>query len=150
MKKRLKNKNINKFDFFHQISRGLFSCPYRHNSQFKTKDNQDYRIGGGIGDKHGNVIRVPSLKRSIRVWKKFYRLFPLVYMEMREHVQNEKEGDVIEIDVFYGEPRKVRVVEMDMMVADSRFRNTCRSPWLIYQDEIDRGLETGRIKIKKK
>lgn len=148
--KRLKQKNRNKFDYFHLHGSRLFASPYRHNSQFKAKDNQDYRIGSGVGDRHGNVIRVPSLKRSINVWKRFYRLFPYVYMEMREHVQDEKEGDVIEIEVFYNEMRKVRVVEMDMLVADPRFHDTCKSPHAIYSDEIERGLKTGQIKIRKK
>ena len=47
-----------------------------------NKDNQKF-IKNGDGNSHwnSNKVRVPSLKRSNAVWKRFYELFPYY----REH-----------------------------------------------------------------
>lgn len=47
-----------------------------------NKDNQKF-IKNGDGNSHWNInkVRVPSLKRSNAVWKRFYELFPYY----REH-----------------------------------------------------------------
>lgn len=42
--------------------------------QKETKDNKKVHVGSG-GSNH-NKIRYPSKKRSLRVWKNFYKLFP--------------------------------------------------------------------------
>lgn len=47
---------------------------YDHIPRTVNRDNQvTYNYGSGGGS---NSIRVPSLKRSDRVWRNFYRLFP--------------------------------------------------------------------------
>lgn len=49
---------------------------YEHCTGAKVnKDNQDdYNYGSGGSNCHS--VRYPSKKRSKRVWKKFYKLFP--------------------------------------------------------------------------
>ena len=39
-----------------------------------TKDNQGVYVGGGGSNR--NKIRYPKKNRSLRVWKKFYEMFP--------------------------------------------------------------------------
>lgn len=39
-----------------------------------NQDNKDKYIGGG--GSNGNKVRYPSKKRSLKVWKNFYKLFP--------------------------------------------------------------------------
>ena len=41
-----------------------------------TKDNQENYNRKGGGSFNENTIRVPSLKRSKKVWINFYKLFP--------------------------------------------------------------------------
>lgn len=42
-----------------------------------NKDNQEtYNDGSGTCCGHQSSIRVPSLKRSKKVWERFYNLFP--------------------------------------------------------------------------
>lgn len=49
---------------------------YKHMPRGIYRDNKDdYNYGSG-GDTHS--IRVPSLKRSDKVWKNFYKLFPFL------------------------------------------------------------------------
>ena len=38
------------------------------------RDNKDVRVGGGGSNK--NSVRYPSKKRSLKTWRKFYKLFP--------------------------------------------------------------------------
>jgi hypothetical protein len=48
-----------------------------------TRDNQKaYNTKSGDGGYGQNSIRVPSLKRSYKVWRNFYNLFP--------HIKGEK------------------------------------------------------------
>ena len=77
-------------------------------SSIVHKDNDKSFIRTNYGFSHDKV-RFPSIKRSMNVWKNFYRLFPHVYVMMREHVQDEKVGDVIEIEC--NGKKKVRVFE---------------------------------------
>lgn len=42
------------------------------------RDNKDVHVGGGGSNR--NKIRYPSKKRSLRTWKKFYKLFPYAAM----------------------------------------------------------------------
>lgn len=51
----------------------------RHGAYLKSpildkRDNKDLRVGTGGSNK--NKVRYPSKKRSIKTWKKFYKLFP--------------------------------------------------------------------------
>ena len=79
-------------------------------------DNGKTRIGTGGG---GNrwVARVPSLRRSNKIWKNFYKLFPSVYFNMREAATggNVQEGGYI---IYTGGSSvssrhvKLRVVDM--------------------------------------
>lgn len=58
------------------ISRRLYSNWSGYQKRIVNKDNQKfvYNTGGHTG--HITSIRVPSLKRSNSVWKRFYELFP--------------------------------------------------------------------------
>lgn len=51
----------------------------RHGAYLKSpvldkRDNKDRRVGTGGSNR--NKVRYPSKKRSIKTWKKFYKLFP--------------------------------------------------------------------------
>ena len=62
-----------------------YSSKYRHNGQPPRRDNKNY-YSSGCGASlipettdrwyDSSAIRVPSLKRSKSIWKRFYRLFP--------------------------------------------------------------------------
>lgn len=60
---------------------------YRYFKRFVHRDNQKfvYNSGGGYG---GSVVRVPSMKRSNAVWKRFYELFPY-YKEHYSELNNK-------------------------------------------------------------
>ena len=47
---------------------------YQKSPQKEGRDNKDVLVGSGGSNR--NMIRYPSKKRSIRTWKKFYKLFP--------------------------------------------------------------------------
>lgn len=56
------------------MERVTISKSYNHMPRAARRDNGDtYNRGSGYGR---NSMRVPSKKRSKRVWKKFYKLFP--------------------------------------------------------------------------
>lgn len=55
---------------------------YQYVRRIVNKDNQKFiKNGDGNGYWNSNKVRVPSLKRSNAVWKRFYELFPYY----REH-----------------------------------------------------------------
>lgn len=47
--------------------------------QREGRDNKDVYVGSGGYNR--NMVRYPSKKRSIKTWKKFYKLFPLNAIE---------------------------------------------------------------------
>lgn len=47
---------------------------YSRRPQKEGRDNKDVEVGTGGSNR--NKIRYPSKKRSIKTWKKFYKLFP--------------------------------------------------------------------------
>ena len=53
----------------------FISYKYRDNGKPPRQDNKTYFNGHG-GNFNPKTIRVPSLKRSNSVWKRFYNLFP--------------------------------------------------------------------------
>jgi hypothetical protein len=48
---------------------------YNKTPQKEGRDNKGVRVGGGYGGNR-NKVRYPSKKRSKRVWKTFYKMFP--------------------------------------------------------------------------
>lgn len=62
---------------------------YRYFKRFVHKDNQKFVYNSGSGYR-GNVVRVPSIKRSKATWVRFYELFP----SYKEHYAelNNKNG----------------------------------------------------------
>ena len=62
---------------------------YRYFKRFVHKDNQKFVYNSGSRYR-GNAVRVPSMKRSNAVWKRFYELFP----SYKEHYNelNNKNG----------------------------------------------------------
>ena len=52
---------------------------YRKKPQAEGRDNKDVRVGSGGSNR--NMIRYPSKKRSVKTWKKFYKLFPQAAIE---------------------------------------------------------------------
>jgi hypothetical protein len=52
---------------------------YRKKPQKEGRDNKDIHVGSG--GSNCNKIRYPSKKRSIKTWKKFYKLFPSAAIE---------------------------------------------------------------------
>jgi len=64
---------------------------YRYVRRIVHKDNQKFVFNSGSGaDGSYSHVRVPSMKRSNAVWKRFYELFPV----FREHYSewNNKNG----------------------------------------------------------
>lgn len=61
-----------------QIRKGESRRKYNYVKRIVNKDNQPgvYNSGNGCG--YRSSIRVPSLKRSNKVWKNFYSLFPFL------------------------------------------------------------------------
>ena len=48
----------------------------KHITPVVRRDNKGIYIGGGGGN--ANKVRYPSKKRSLRTWKTFYKMFPLL------------------------------------------------------------------------
>ena len=44
----------------------------------KGRDNKDYYNTSGSPSSGGYTVRVPSLKRSKKIWNNFYKLFPYI------------------------------------------------------------------------
>ena len=58
---------------------GYDFMPYPEN-----RDNKDVRnISSGSSGYRGDTIRFPSKKRSKRVWRKFYALFPGIKVDKK-------------------------------------------------------------------
>lgn len=60
---------------------------YKYFKRCVHKDNQKFVYNSGSGYR-GNVVRVPSMKRSNTVWKRFYELFPY-YKEHYAELNNK-------------------------------------------------------------
>ena len=58
------------------IGRYLYSNWSGYRKRIVNKDNQKFVYNFDNGGGHVDSIRVPSLKRSNSVWKRFYELFP--------------------------------------------------------------------------
>jgi len=58
------------------IGRRLYSNWSGYQKRIVHKDNQKFVYNTGGHTEHITSIRVPSLKRSKSVWKRFYELFP--------------------------------------------------------------------------
>lgn len=79
----------------------LGSCgSYTYQCDIVHRDNKDrpnYKKSGSDGS--GYRMRVPSLKRPISTWKRFYKLFPSVlkHLKQGDFYQNqiEKDGVII-------------------------------------------------------
>jgi ADP-heptose:LPS heptosyltransferase len=52
---------------------------YSKKPQKEGRDNKDIQVGSSGSNR--NKIRYPSKKRSIKTWKKFYKLFPQAAIE---------------------------------------------------------------------
>lgn len=52
---------------------------YHLKPQKEGRDNKDVQVGSGGSNR--SKIRYPSKKRSIKTWKKFYKLFPMCAIE---------------------------------------------------------------------
>ena len=58
------------------IGRRLYSNWSGYQKRIVNKDNQKFVYNTGGHNGHITSIRVPSLKRSKTIWKRFYELFP--------------------------------------------------------------------------
>lgn len=62
---------------------------YRYFKRFVNKDNQKFVYNSGSGaDGSRSHVRIPSIKRSNAVWKRFYELFPY-YKEYFNELNNK-------------------------------------------------------------
>ena len=132
----------------------LLRKPY---SVINRKDNNRWGLVLNNGDSYKQKIRFPSLKRSMKVWKNFYMLFPLVYIEMRNQIEGRglKNGDVVEIVLnelpgYYrssdeiNDKQKVRVVDLGgLEMVHHRVKHCVY--WKIDQNEHDRMVEDGDL-----
>lgn len=88
-------------------------------------DNGKCQVSNGGAE--GPYIRIPSIKRSTKVWRNFYHLFPSVYFKMKELADKRgiKPGSIMTMDwptrVKLGQPycfspyeRMVKVRVMDL------------------------------------
>ena len=51
-------------------------CHSAYQKRIVNKDNQKFVYNTGSGGSSRNSVRIPSMKRSNTVWKRFYELFP--------------------------------------------------------------------------
>ena len=58
------------------LARRLYSDWGAYQKRIVHKDNQKFVYNTNGGNGHFDSIRVPSLKRSKAIWKRFYELFP--------------------------------------------------------------------------
>lgn len=58
-----------------------------------SHDNGKCPVSRGGAEKL--YVRVPSIKRSVKVWKNFYHLFPWIYLRMREAAETKGVTDGI-------------------------------------------------------
>ena len=101
------------------------------------KDNSNAFIlkDGGCCDYHRNRIRIPSLKRNVKTWRNFYKLFPRLYLIMRKHVTTQMEGDVINIEYDYNNDIvKVKVKVIDNLKLAYVDRNI--NKWIATEKEV--------------
>lgn len=73
------------------------SCgSYTYECKIVHRDNKDCLNRSG-SDGSGYRMRVPSLKRPISTWKRFYKLFPYVLKRLKQgdYYQNQIETDGI-------------------------------------------------------
>lgn len=158
-KKKIKPKHIRMDVYDVMTGRGyikdnqIFNILRKPYSIVEKKDNNKW----GLVNSGGNwkqKIRFPSLKRSMRVWKNFYTLFPLVYIEMRKQVESRglKNGDDIEISLneipgYFNEvndKQKVKVVDLGgLEMMNVRVKTYCY--WKINQTEHDKMVKNGDI-----
>lgn len=79
---------------------GMFSDVKVHNT---TKDNTKWAYNG-IGYYYkGNKVRIPSIKRSNKIWRNFYTLFPKYYDILQKCLSGElkctKSDDYVGISI---------------------------------------------------
>lgn len=60
------------------LGRGLYSKWRGYQKRIINKDNQPFVYNSSGGGGNRNTIRIPSLKRSRKTWKRFYELFPIL------------------------------------------------------------------------
>lgn len=65
---------------------GIFANVKIHNT---TKDNTKWAYNGEGVSYKGNKVRIPSVKRSNKVWRNFYTLFPEYYEILQKCLRNE-------------------------------------------------------------
>jgi hypothetical protein len=49
---------------------------YSYQKRIVNKDNQKFVYNSGSGYGYNTSVRIPSMKRSVATWKRFYELFP--------------------------------------------------------------------------
>lgn len=153
--KKIKPKNNNnRFEWRHYS--GIYgdkSFVYPVGSKLEKKDNNRWaRVSGSYWGRA--CIRIPSIKKGMRVWKNFYRLFPHVYNLMREYVDyyNLKEGDVFTLRAHFGSKwscrcLKMKVVDMeDEIVVIDEKGNRFHMFSHFSDSDIERYLESGVMK----
>ena len=63
---------------------------YRYEAKIVHRDNKDYyNLSGGGPSGSGYRIRVPSLKRSIKTWNNFWKLFPRLKARIIDELEAE-------------------------------------------------------------
>lgn len=60
------------------IGKHLYSKWNGYQKRIVNKDNQKFVYNDSNGGSNKNTIRIPSLKRSNAIWKRFYELFPFL------------------------------------------------------------------------
>lgn len=94
---------------------------YPYKSYIQKHDNGKVPVGGSGAQGHC-YIRVPSIKRSPKIWKNFYKLFPHIYRRMCScaEKQNAKPGQIINMywpstfDFWDEYRRTVKVLVLDL------------------------------------
>lgn len=63
---------------------------YRYEAKIVHRDNKDYyNLSGGGPSGSGYRTRVPSLKRSIKTWNNFWKLFPRLKARIIDELEAE-------------------------------------------------------------
>ena len=79
----------------------------------KGRDNKDYYNTSGTPRESGYTVRVPSLKRSKKIWNNFYKLFPYIKNALMKNRYVYRFGEPILVgDVYVCKEERVHGLNM--------------------------------------
>jgi len=81
----------------------------------KGRDNKDYYNANSRPCETGYTIRVPSLKRSKKIWNNFYKLFPYIKYSLMNNRYVYRFGEPTLVgDVYVCKMERVHSVRIDL------------------------------------